>query len=110
MTSTHQVPKKITAILAILFILPPLYIYGVWLNVAGDDMTQPEKLDRFTSHFPSVIGDNKILALISIACCLIAMVLAAKSFKQPIIFLRVAMWLIVMIASLLLFLNIFQFL
>lgn len=110
MTSTHKVPKKITAILAILFILPALYIYGVWMTVAGDDIAQEQKIEQFTGHFPSFISDNKILSLISIACCIIAMILAAKSFKQPMIFLRITMWLIVMIAFLLLVLNVFQLL
>lgn len=110
MTSTHKVPKKITAILAIVFILPAVYIYGVWISASGSDITQAEKVEQFTGHFPSLIGDNKILAFISIVCCITAMILAAKSFKQPIIPLRIAMWLVVMIASFLLFLNIFQFL
>jgi hypothetical protein len=110
MTSTHKVPKKITAILAIIFILPALYIHGVWINVSGHDITQAEKAEEFTGYFPSFLHDPGIITYISMSFCVIAMIFAAKSFKQPLLLLRIAMWLIVMIASLIFFLDIFQLL
>ena len=110
MTSTHKVPKKITAVLAIVFILPPLYILGIWINVFGHDITPAQKVEEFTGYFPSFISDYKIITFISIACCILAIIFASKSFKQPLLSLRIAMWLIVMIASLIFFLDIFQLL
>ncbi len=110
MTSTHKVPKKITAILAIVFLLPALYIFGIWIKVFNRDITQAQKISEFTEHFPSFLSEYKMILYISIACCLIAMVLAAKSFKQRLLSLRIAMWLTVMLASLIFFLNIFQLL
>jgi hypothetical protein len=110
MTSTHKVPKKITAILAIVFILPAVYILGLWINVFGHDITQAQKVEEFTGHFPSFIRDPKLITFISMASCIIAVIFAAKSFKQKLLSLRIAMWLIVMIASLIFFLDIFQLL
>ncbi len=110
MTSTHKIPKKITAILAIVFLLPALYIFGIWIKVFNRDITQAQKISEFTEHFPSFLSEYKMILYISIACCLIAMVLAAKSFKQRLLSLRIAMWLTVMLASLIFFLNIFQLL
>lgn len=110
MTSTHKVPKKITAILAVLFLLPALYIFGIWTNVFRQDISQAQKIDMFTDRFPSLIADYKTILYISIVCCITAMVLAAKSFKQPLLSIRITMWLTVIIAALIFFLTIFQLL
>jgi len=110
MTSTHKAPKKITAVLAIIFLLPALYIFALWINVFNRDITPAQKIVEFTGHFPSMIADHKLVIYISMACCLAAMILAAKSFKQRLLSLRIAMWLTVMIASLIFFVDIFQLL
>ncbi|MDQ6757903.1 MAG: hypothetical protein M3004_13305 [Bacteroidota bacterium] len=110
MTSTHKVPKKITAILAIVFLLPALYIFGIWFKIfnLNSDLNQAEKISAFTAHFPSGLNDIKMITYLSIACCIVAMVLAAKSFKQPIIFLRVSMFITVFVAALILVLDVSQ--
>jgi len=110
MTSTHKLPKKIDAILAMLFIIPAIYIYIIWISVASDNTTQVQNVKAFTDHFPKLISGVVPLAVISIVSCILALIFAAKSFKQPILFLRIAAWIIVIIGSFLLFLNIFQFL
>lgn len=110
MSSTHKVPKKITAILAIVFLLPALYIFGLWMNVFNQDISPSQKADEFTKHFHPLINDSRIVVYVSMAFCVIAIVLAAKSFKQPLVPLRIAMWLTVMIASLIFFMDIFQLL
>lgn len=110
MTSTHKIPKKLDAILAILFIIPPLYIYIIWVTVASDNNSQIQNVKAFTDHFPRFVSDVVTLAIISIICCIVALIFAAKSFKQPILFLRITSWLVVIIGAFLLFLNLFQFL
>ncbi len=110
MSSTHKVPKKITAILAIVFLLPAVYIFGLWINVFKQDISPAQKISSFTERFPGFLSDYKAILYISIALCVTAIILAAKSFKQPIIWLRVAMWLTVIIASLIFFMNVFQLL
>ncbi len=110
MTATHKVPKKITAILAIVFLIPAVYIFAIWSKIFADDISQSQKISLFTDHFPGFMRDYKIILYTSIACCVVAMVLAAKSFKQPLIALRIAMWLTVIFAALIFFLNIFQLL
>ena len=110
MSSPHKVPKKITAILAIVFLLPAVYIFGLWINVFSKDTTPLQKIGEFTDHFPALLSDYKVIMYISIGCCLTAMILAAKSFKQRLLSLRIAMWLTVMISSLIFFMDIFQLL
>ena len=102
MTKTHQQHKKTTAILAIVFLLPALYIFGVWLKVFNfnSDLNQAEKIAAFTGYFPKGLNDIKIITYFSMACCIVAMVLAAKSFKHPLVFLRVAMFITVIAAAL----------
>lgn len=110
MTKTHKAPKKLTAILAIVFLLPAVYIFALWANIFGQDITPAQKVVDFTDHFPSPLNDYKTILYISIVCCVIAMIFAAKSFKQPLLSLRIAMWLTVMIAALIFFLHVFQLL
>ena len=110
MTSTHKVPKKASELAAIVFVLPAIYIFGVWLRVFGADDTPAQKIENFTSHFPAAVPGYKWIMGFSLFCCLVSMVLAAKSFKQPLLSLRIAMWITVMVASLIFFVDIFQLL
>jgi hypothetical protein len=110
MSSTHKVPKKITAILAIVFLIPAVYIFSLWTVAFNEDVSQSQRISLFTDHFPRFLNDYKSILCVSLACSLIAMVLAAKSFKQPIIALRIAMWITVIVAALIFFLDIFQLL
>ncbi len=83
-------------------------MFAIWSNVFNDDLSQEQKISLFTDRFPAFINDYKTIIYISIAFCIASMVLAAKSFKQPIISLRIAMWLTVIIAALIFFLDVFQ--
>jgi hypothetical protein len=105
---THHTPKRTTAILAIIFLLPAIYIFGLWVNVFSKDLTPAQKITDFTGNFPSFMSDYKILMVVSMACCIVAMILASKSFKQRLLSLRIAMWLAVMIATLIFFVDVFQ--
>ena len=109
-TKTHKAPKKILAVLAIIFLLPALYIFTIWIKVFNQDITPAQKVVEFTEHFPAFIGNYNIILYVSMAFCIGAMTLAAQSFKQRLLSLRIAMWLVVMVASLILFLDIFQLL
>ena len=51
MTSTHKPPKRNTAVLAIIFLLPALYIFAVWINVFQQDITTEQKVTEFTEKF-----------------------------------------------------------
>lgn len=110
MSSTHKVPKKITAILAIICLLPAVYIFIIWIKIFNQDITPAQKVSTFTEQFPSFMSDYKTIMYISIAFCVAAMILAARGFKQRLLSLRIAMWLTVMAASLIFFLNVFQLL
>ena len=109
MTSTHHVHKKYTAILAIIFLLPALYIFGVWLKAwnAEPDASQAAKTSAFLNWFPNGLTTNAV-TFVSIGCCIAALVLAATSFKQRVVSLRVLMMLTVIFASFILLLDIFQ--
>jgi hypothetical protein len=108
MTSTRKVPKKITAILAIVFLLPALYIFGLWINVFRQDLTPAQIISEFTGHFPSFMNNYKMIIYLSMTFCIIAIALAANSFRQRLVSLRLAMLFTVMIASLIFFVNVFQ--
>lgn len=110
MTKTHKAHKKTTAILAIIFLLPALYIFGLWLQVFNfsSDLNQAEKVAAFTGYFPKGLNDIKIITYFSMACCIVALILAAKSFKHPLVFLRIAMFITVIVAALIFIVDLSQ--
>jgi len=105
---SHHTPKKFTAILAIIFLIPAIYIFGIWLNVYRDpDASQAEKVSGFLGHFPSGMNVNMINS-VSMGFCLVAVILASISFKQRLLSQRIIMMLTVIVASLIILLDIFQ--
>jgi len=71
MTSTHTLPKKITAVFALIFLVPPVYIFAIWSKVFSQDITQAQKISSFSDHFPAFLRDYKIILYFSIACCIL---------------------------------------
>jgi len=109
MTKTHHYHKKSLAIIAMLFLLPPLYIQSAWLKVwfSDADANQFEKETGFLRFFPGSLS-VKLIDVISIVCCLVAIILASMSFRQHNLSLRILMMLTVIFGSLLFLLDIFQ--
>ena len=107
MTTTHNVPKKITALFAIIFLVPAIYIFSIWLKVYKQDISPVQQESLFSNYFPGNL-DIKTWLYICIGFCLISVIFAAKSFRQRELYLRILMMTTVIIAAFIFFISVFQ--
>ncbi|MBS1737682.1 MAG: hypothetical protein JSS98_13905 [Bacteroidetes bacterium] len=109
MSTSSHVSRRITAGLAILFLLPSLILFIIYstIGLSATNISADDKIDRFTSHFPSWASFSG-LQVFSIICCVIAISLAARSFKKHLLWVRVMMLMVVIVALFIILFNIYQ--
>lgn len=112
MTKTNRVSRTTTAVLAIIFLIPALVLFIMWssigLKVTG--ISQQEKLTTYLGYFPSWLQSISTIYTISIACCVIAIIFATRSFSKHLLSVRVMMLLTVLVAIFILLFDIYQML
>jgi hypothetical protein len=110
MSTKSHVSRKVTAALAIIFLLPPLVMFIMWssigLRYSGIDAD--EQIDNYLDYFPAWLKNINIIHAISIVCCIIAIVLAARSFKKRLLSVRVLMLLTVLASIFIILFDIYQ--
>jgi len=112
MSTKPHVPGKVRAALSIVFLLPPLIFFMMWISIGlrYSDMNSSEKTDTFLGYFGGLFENLYVINLISIICCLVAIVLASRSFKKHLLSIRVLMLITVLVAIFLMMFDIFQLL
>jgi hypothetical protein len=112
MSTKSHVPGKVAAALSIVFLLPPLIFFMMWISIGlrYSDMNSIEKNDTFLGYFGGLFVNLYVINLISIICCLVAIVLASRSFKKHLLSIRVLMLITVLVAIFLMMFDIFQLL
>lgn len=110
MSTKSHVPRKITAALAILFLLPPLILFIMWSSIGlkYSGMGASDQMDTYLSYFPDWLKNINTIHAISIGSCIIAIVLAARSFKKHLLSVRVLMLLTVLAAIFIILFDIYQ--
>lgn len=110
MSTKSHVSRKVTATLAIIFLLPALIMFIMWsaigLRYSGID--NGEQMDTYLDYFPAWLQDVNTIHVISIVCCIIAIVLAARSFKKHLLSVRVLMLLTVLASIFIILFDIYQ--
>jgi len=103
-------PKKTYELIAIILLLPALYIQIKWLQVFNDgsSLSPSARTERFLDTFPSMIASGRLIALLSLIFAVAAVVFASRSFNQPKIAWRVSSLIVVLIGSLIALLSAFQ--
>lgn len=99
-----------TAILSVVVFLPALILFLLSLSIGFRDggVSHASKVDIFTSYFPDWMNNYTLINIVSIVLCIIAMSLAAKSFKKPLVWERVMVMLVSMGAIVVILYNIVQ--
>lgn len=112
MTTKSHVPSKVTAIIAIAFLLPALILFIMWSSIGlqGSGLNAAEKISAYLDKFPSVLQNFTAIHIISIVCCLLATFFAARSFRKRELSIRVLMMLTVLVAMFILLFDIYQML
>ena len=109
---TNYAKKQMMAVLAIIFLLPALWITGTWIEVwnSHSELTSAARDSHFLEHFPSFMSTTAYVAVINFVCGIISLTLAARSFKQRSLFLRILTMITAMVAFLVLVLTFFMIL
>jgi hypothetical protein len=110
MSTNSHVSRRWTAAFAILLLLPALILFIIWSSIGlrSSGIGEGQQLDTYMNYFPSWLQDMKILHGISIVSCILAIVLAARSFKKRLLSVRVLMLMTVLIAIFILLFDIYQ--
>ncbi|MEO9144332.1 MAG: hypothetical protein ABI237_02140 [Ginsengibacter sp.] len=110
MSTKSHVSRKITAALAILFLLPALIFFIMWSSIGFrySGINASEQMDTFLGYFPEWLRNINAIHAISIICCVVAVILAARSFKKRLLTVRVLMLLTVLMAIFLILFDISQ--
>jgi hypothetical protein len=110
MATSHIVSRRITAILAIIFLFPALIFFTMWssigLRITG--ISEQEKMRTYLGKFPGWLHNITTIHVISIVCCLMAIILASRSFSKDWLSVRVLMMLTVVAAAFILLFDIYQ--
>ena len=83
-------------------------LYGLWVYAFKLGSTQAERVTIFKDYFPDFLNGRWDTTFISIAFCVVAILLSTLNLKKLKNFWRTLNILIVVISSLLLFLNLFS--
>lgn len=110
MSTKSHVSRKITAALAVIFLLPPLVLFIMWssIGIRYSGLNGGDQMDVYLGYFPDWLKNINAIHIISIVCCLIAIILAARSFKKHLVWVRVLMLITVLAAIFILFFDISQ--
>lgn len=102
--------KKTYELLSILFLLPAMYIQFIWLKefYVSDSFSPATRTADFLGQFPDFLSSVRLIAFICLGFAIVSIYLASFSFKQPKLFWRISSFIIVMIASLIGLLCLFQ--
>lgn len=100
----------ISAFLSIVFLLPPLILSYLLMRAANRNTTSSHqtKVDIFTDYFPSWLGNFNVLMAISIILCIVSISLASKSFRKNLLWERILMMIVTMVAIVIILYNIAQ--
>lgn len=106
-TLTPRLLKFLTFLGLLCFSLP-LSIYGLWIHAANLGHNQSERVAIFNSYFPAYLRGRFDTTLLSIAFCILAIIFCIKSMSLSGKLWEITNIIILILSSLLLFLNLFS--
>ena len=110
MSTNNHVKKKVTATLSVLFLLPALVLFIMWtsIGVRFTDMNQVDKEETFLGYFSGFFKSIHVVDIVSIVLCMIAIILASRSFQKRLLSLRFLMLVTVLISIFIILFDISQ--
>ncbi len=112
MTTTSHVSSKLNAGIAGLLLLPALIFFIMWSSTGlrENDLNAQEKVSAYLGKFPGFMQNLTVINIISIVCCLLAIIFAARSFRKKSLSIRVLMMLTVFAALFIILFDVYQLL
>jgi len=110
MSTNSHVKKKVTGALSVIFLLPPLIFFLMWssIGIRFRDISDVDKQEAFLDYFSGVFANVHVVNIISIVCCIIAIILASRSFQKRLLWLRLLMLITVLISIFIILFDISQ--
>ena len=108
MKSLNKIPFKISTLLSLICLLIPLSIMALWIYVFDLGTTQAERVAIFKDYFPDFLNGRWSTTILSITFCIIAIIFSSNNLKLSKKFWKILNVIILVISSLLLFLNLFS--
>lgn len=110
MSTSSHVSRTWTAVIAIIFLIPALVLFFMWISIGMRyaDIGDGEKMDTYISYFPGWLSNINIIHTISIVCCFVSIALATRSFKKHLLSIRILMLLTVLAAIFVLLFDTYQ--
>ena len=110
MSTNSHVKKKVTAAISIIFLLPPLIFWMMWISVGlrFPGISEVDRQESFLSYFSGLFKNIHVVNIISIVFCIISIILASRSFQKRLLPLRILMLITVLIAIFIMLFDISQ--
>ena len=110
MSTNSHVSNRFTAVLAMVFLLPALVLFAMWstIGLRFSGLERSEQIDYFMEYFPAWLQNMRIIHAVSLVCCVTAITLAARSFKKKLLWVRVMMLMVVIVALFIILFDIYQ--
>ena len=108
MKSLKKIPFKILTLLSLICLLIPFSIYVLWIYVFNLGTTQAERVAVFKSYFPDSLNGRWSTTLLSIFFLIAAIIFSSNNLKLTNKNWKILNIIILVISSLLLFLNLFS--
>ena len=108
MKRLNKIPFKILTLLSLICLLIPFSIYTLWIYVFDLGTTQAERVAVFKSYFPGFLNGRWSTTLLSIFFLIIAIIFSSNNSKLTNKSWKILNIIILVISSLLLFLNLFS--
>jgi hypothetical protein len=110
MSTSSHVSRRFTAVLAIIFFLPALILFIMWstIGLRFSGIGESDKMDIYMGYFPGWLQNINLIHGISLVCCIVAITLAARSFKKHLLSVRVLMLMLVIASIFIILFDIYQ--
>jgi hypothetical protein len=108
MKTLTKISFKILTLLSLICLLIPLSIYALWIYVNDLGTTQAERVSVFKTYFPDFLNSRWSTTLLSIFFLIVAIIFSSNNLKLTEKKWKILNVIILVISSLLLFLNLFS--
>lgn len=110
MSSHKKVSSSNSAIIAVLFLIPPLVLFLMWISTAWGDgfVSDSERKNLFLDKFPEWMQNFSAIHVLALVLCVVAINFASGSFKKKELGRRIAMMVTVMLSIFLILFNLAQ--
>jgi hypothetical protein len=110
MTKSHLVSRRVTATLAIVFLVPALVLFLLWSSISMKvtGISEQDKLTYFMQYFPGWFQNMVLIHIIALSCSAVSILFAVRSFSKHLLSIRVLMLITVLVALFIIIFNLSQ--